>query len=68
MGLDVNDEVLDRVRAAVGRPVAQMGSTGPASGKWRDMDPDDLATVYEIAGDLLAELGYLDGAEPIFQG
>ena len=64
MGLEVTDEVIERVRAATGRPVAKMGSTGPAgSGKWRDMDPDDLAVTYEIAGELLAELGYLDGTE-----
>jgi hypothetical protein len=67
MGLDVTDEVLERVRAAADRPVAKMGSTGPGSGRWRDMDPDDLAVVYEIAGELLAELGYLDGSEPVFQ-
>ena len=63
MGLDVTDEVVDRVRAATDRPVAKMGSTGGGSGKWRDMDPHDLAVTYEIAGELLAELGYLDGSE-----
>ncbi len=67
MGLDVTDEVVERVRAATDRPVARMGSTGPASSRWRDMDPHDLAVTYEIAGELLAELGYLDGSEPAFQ-
>lgn len=66
LGLDVTDEVVERVRTATDRPVAKMGSTGPATGRWRDMDPDDLAVVYEIAGEVLAELGYLDGSEPVF--
>lgn len=67
MGLDVNDDVVERVRVAAGRPVAKMGSQGPGSGRWRDMDPADLAAVYEVAGDLLAELGYLDGSELVPQ-
>jgi len=63
MGLDVTDEVAEGVRQAADRPVAKLGSTGPGSGRWREMDPDDLAVVYEIAGDLLVELGYLDGSQ-----
>jgi len=64
MGLPVNNDVVDRVQERVGRQVARFGSTGPPRlGKWRDMDPDDLAMTYEIAGDLLAELGYLDEAD-----
>jgi hypothetical protein len=66
LGLAVNDEIVERVRGRVGRPVARMGSTGaPRPGRWREMDPDDLATVYELAGDVLAECGYLDGSGPL---
>jgi hypothetical protein len=64
MGLPVTDEVVARVRRRTGRQVARLGSTGmPRLGRWREMDPADLAIIYEIAGDILAELGYLDRTE-----
>jgi hypothetical protein len=61
LGLPATDEVLAQVQPRSGKQVAKLGSVGPPkSGKWRDMDPADLATIYEIGGDLLAELGYID--------
>ena len=61
LGLPVTDDLVEEVRGKSGRQVAKLGSTAPPRlGKWREMDPGDLAEVYDIAGDLLAELGYID--------
>jgi hypothetical protein len=61
LGVPVTDEILAEVQPRTGKQVARLGSGPPQRSKWRDMDPDDLAMVYEIGGDLLAELGYLEG-------
>jgi hypothetical protein len=64
IGLPVTDELLDEIGGKSGRQVAKLGSTGPPRlGKWRDMDPDDLAAAYDVGGDLLAELGYIDESD-----
>jgi hypothetical protein len=66
LGLPATDEVLAQVQPRSGKQVAKLGSTGPPkSGKWRDLDPADLATIYELGGDLLAELGYIDRSAPL---
>jgi len=65
LGLPADDEVMAQVQPRTGKHVAKLGSTGPQRGKWHDMDPADLAMIYEIGGDLLAELGYLDGSESL---
>jgi hypothetical protein len=63
-GLPVTDEVRAELGERAGRPVARLGDkTPPGAGRWRELDPEDLAVIYDIAGDLLAELGYLDGGE-----
>jgi len=63
LGLDVDDEVRARLEERVGREVAKYGSTAAAgAGKWRLLSPGDQAKVLDVAGDWLAELGYLDGS------
>jgi hypothetical protein len=60
MELGAGDEVRDAVKDRAGREVARYGATdtvGP--GKWTDLSDAELHAVYDVAGDLLAELGYL---------
>ena len=61
MGLDPDDDVRRRLAHAAGREVSTAHTSEPVGvGKWRRLAPEDLAAVYDEAGDLLAELGYLD--------
>lgn len=61
IGLPVDDDVIKGLEERAGEQVARYGDRSPVgSGKWRGLDPEQLAIVYEVAGDLLAELGYLD--------
>ena len=61
MGLPVDRAVIDAVEAHSRKEVMRFGSTEAiGSGKWRSMDPADLALVELAQHDLLAELGYLD--------
>jgi sulfotransferase family protein len=64
MGLEVDADVEARVEEKAGREVVRFKNTDPVGkGKWRDMNPDDLAKIYEEAGDLLVQLGYADADE-----
>ncbi|MBV8984873.1 MAG: sulfotransferase [Acidimicrobiia bacterium] len=61
IGLPVLDDVVRRLEVVARKQVARYGESSPVgAGKWRGLDPDQLAIVYDVAGDLLAELGYLD--------
>ena len=65
MGLPVDDEVMTAVEERASRAVATYGMGTPVgSGKWRELDPPDLDRLTAVAGDLLAELGYLDEGAP----
>ena len=60
MGLAVDGEVASGIKERIGREVARYGATdaiGP--GKWTQMSDADLRRIREVAGDLLAELGYV---------
>lgn len=60
VGLEVDDALLGRLRDRSGRVVARFGETGPiGEGKWRLLSDAELDRIYTVAGDRLAELGYL---------
>ena len=65
VGLDVDADVTRRLSERAAKEVARYGSTAPSgAGKWRLLGPAEVATVLDVAGDLLGELGYLDPAGP----
>jgi len=60
MSLPVDDTVLGRLNERAGRAVARFGQATPVGeGKWRLLPDADLERIYAAAGDVLAELGYL---------
>jgi len=64
VGLDVDAQVTRRLSERAAKEVARYGSNVPSgAGKWRLLGPAEGAAVLDVAGDLLAELGYLDPAE-----
>ena len=61
LGLECSDEILSAVEERSKREVARYGVTGPiGSGKWMALPPHERAKIVDIAGDWLAELGYID--------
>jgi LPS sulfotransferase NodH len=61
VGLDVDDEIRQRLSDCAGIRVSRFNTTGPVGpGKWRSLSRRDLAAVESIAGDHLRALGYLD--------
>lgn len=66
MGLDVDAEVEQRIKERVGIEVSRYSSTDPVgTGKWQELPPEALDEIYEVAGDLLVQLGYTN--EPFTQ-
>jgi hypothetical protein len=66
MGLEVDAEVEARLEGKAKREVVRFKNTDPVgTGKWQDMNPDDLAKIYAEAGDLLVQLGYADAADVV---
>jgi hypothetical protein len=64
LDLRVDDSVFSELRARAGTRVSQHGTTGEVgSGKWRDIAPAHLRTIYRIAGDQLVALGYMTAEE-----
>ncbi len=62
LGLECTDEVVNALEERSKRQVARFGASGPiGSGKWMQLPPRERARIVDIAGDWLAELGYLDG-------
>ena len=56
--------MVEEVRERAGARVSQHGTTGDVgSGKWRDIAPNDLRTVYRVAGDQLVALDYMTAEE-----
>jgi|GEM_PF-2639637 hypothetical protein len=64
LGLDDTDDVVRRALAEADVPYNVDPESGTVrEGKWRQgLDPGDLARVLRVAGPLLTELGYDDGA------
>jgi len=61
LGLARSDEVLQAVEERSKRQVARFGATGPIGpGKWMQLPAHERARIVDIAGDWLAELGYID--------
>jgi Sulfotransferase family len=61
LGLKGSDDVLQAVEERSKRQVARFGATGPiGAGKWMELPAHERARVLDIAGDWLAELGYID--------
>jgi hypothetical protein len=61
MDLRVDRAVVDAIEESSTTEVMRFGSSEAISaGKWRSMDPADLAIVEIVQHDLLAELGYLE--------
>ncbi|MBV9410775.1 MAG: hypothetical protein JO148_04215, partial [Acidimicrobiia bacterium] len=47
------------IKERIGHEMARYGATDRiGAGKWKEMSDADLRRVHEVAGDLLAELGY----------
>lgn len=64
LDLSPDDAVVDELRTRAGARVSQHGTTGDVgSGKWRDIAPSDLRTIYRVAGSQLVALGYMSAAE-----
>ncbi len=64
MGHDVDAAVEREITARAQTEVSRFSATDAVgTGKWRDLAPDALAKIYDEAGDMLLELGYL--TEPI---
>jgi len=60
MGLGAGDEVRLAIKERAAREVARYGATDAVgSGKWTDLSAAQLRSIYDVAGDLLADLGYL---------
>ena len=66
LGLEAGPDVLEEALRVARRPLNEdPGDARLAQGKWRDhFSEADLEAFEEQAGDLLAELGYADGARP----
>jgi hypothetical protein len=59
--LECSEDVLMAVEERSKREVARFGVTGPiGSGKWMQLPANQRAKIVDIAGDWLAELGYID--------
>lgn len=59
MGLPVDSGVSSAIKERIGHEVARYGATDRVgAGKWTQMSNADLRRIHEVAGDLLAELGY----------
>jgi len=59
MGLPVDGEVAAGIKERIGHEMARYGATDQVgAGKWTQMTTADLRKIHEVAGDLLAELGY----------
>jgi sulfotransferase family protein len=59
LGLTVDDETREQLSLQLHTPVNLLPGEQPGAGKWRDdLSPEDLATFNDIAGGLMAELGY----------
>jgi hypothetical protein len=62
MELDVDPTVEARLEERAGVEVVRFASTDAVgAGKWRDMSDEELAEIYQEAGQRLVELGYVDG-------
>jgi len=62
MGLAVDADVNDRLAQRAATEVSRYSSSEPIGpGKWTRFDQRVLAEVQNVAADLLADLGYLDG-------
>jgi hypothetical protein len=60
MGVGTGDDVTREIKERAPRQMARYGATDPVGpGKWVDLSPAQRQAVYDVAGDLLAELGYL---------
>jgi hypothetical protein len=60
LGLDVDAAVEQQIKNAADTEVSRFSATDPVgTGKWRDLPADALAKIYEEAGDMLLELGYI---------
>ncbi|MBV9410623.1 MAG: sulfotransferase [Acidimicrobiia bacterium] len=60
MGLGVDDGVEARVKERSLQEVSRFSSTDAVGiGKWLDLPPEALDAIYEEAGDVLVELGYV---------
>ena len=60
VGLPPDPGVLEELARRAPVRVSQYNTTGAVGeGKWRDLSPDRLDTIYRIAGARLVELGYL---------
>jgi len=61
LGLECGDDVLGAVEQQSKREVARYGATGPVGpGKWMQLPAHERATILDIAGDWLTDLGYID--------
>ena len=61
LGLERNDDVMRAVEERSKIEVARFSTTGPiGSGKWMQLPSRDRATILDVAGDSLADLGYID--------
>ena len=59
MGLPVDSDVAGAIKERIGHEMARYGATDQVGvGKWTQMSDADLRKIHEVAGDLLAELGY----------
>jgi hypothetical protein len=65
LGLDVSDELLERIRDAAPRPVNATPGSDPAKGShWRqDLDDQQVAEIEHVAAEALADYGYQVGAD-----
>ena len=61
LGLECGEDVLEVVERRSKREVARYGTTEPiGSGKWMQLPAHERTRILDIAGDWLAELGYID--------
>jgi hypothetical protein len=65
LGLERTEDILAAVEARSTKQVARFGATGPiGTGKWMQLPARERARIVDIAGDWLAELGYIDPGSP----
>ena len=63
LGLDCTDDVLRTVEAQSRKEVARFDATTPiGAGRWMELPANERATILDVAGDWLTELGYIDAA------
>jgi LPS sulfotransferase NodH len=60
MGLDVDADVERELKERAAIEVSRFAATDPVgAGKWIDLPTEVLDEIYEVAGDLLVQLGYI---------